>query len=100
MRATFFTDNVGTIADRCSGVLSDIVFKSPLVIIDEQAGGREICQTLLQEQELDHSSPGIAGAGAELALVVDAGTMRSKIDHCRQGRGLDPGTVHREVLTG
>src|SRR5262249_14020143 len=74
--------------------------KNSLAVIDEQAGRREIRQSLLQEQELDHSGPGIAGAGAKLALIIDRGTMRSKIDFCRQGCGFDPGAVHREVLAG
>ena len=67
------------IADLRAAVGRDAAFDLALVVVDEQAGGHEILEALLQQLELEGGRDGVGGAGADLPLVVDGGTAGAQV---------------------
>src|SRR5262249_57817918 len=95
MGAALSADDLRPITERGARVLRGVLLEDPLVVVNKQTRGREVCQALLEQQEFDEPRPGIAGTRAELPLVIDRGTVRAQVDQRRGGprgyRGLGQG---------
>src|SRR5215471_6976923 len=95
MGAALGADDLRPITERGARVLRGVLLEDPLVVVNKQTRGREVCQALLEQQEFDEPRPGIAGTRAELPLVIDRGTVRAQVDQRREGRsgyrGLEQG---------
>ena len=69
-RSTELGDGFDSVANLRSGIVIDGAFDHSLIIINEQARGREFLRALLALVELDCARNAVAGAASELPLVV------------------------------
>src|SRR5262249_15130780 len=59
------------VTDLCAAVDENAVLDRPLVVIDEQPRGNEICHLLLPLIDPNGPGDGIGGATADLSLIVN-----------------------------
>ena len=80
-----FGDGFDAVADLGAGVGGNGVFGRPFVVVNKEAGGREVGETLFEAVEFNGGADGVGGAGAEVALIVNGGAFGAEVDLGGQG---------------
>src|SRR2546423_1876436 len=75
------------VANHGAGISADRFLDHPLVVVDEQPRRYPVlAELLLAPVELDRSRDRVAGAAAEISLVVDRRALLTQVDLRRQAR--------------